>query len=279
MVAGCRCRTRPRFRGQPTTGFCATGPATISVTAQTSFKMSSQAPWTTHWLSCADRAVSESRWSSRTPCWHCAVGRTSTRGNSSTYRLTGCGRRTSGVRSRLDVRLPDRLTSGLRVFGSGCWTKSRASMAGRQLSSTCETTASLGKRPFLHWLILVRDGDVERDLLAGRAGISGVRRSRLLLPMGFRDVLKVTAHQIPLPVPVAPWNLQGQETATAAATLEPFTDELDLAWQAYLTSGVFRALYPNITVLALSASHLCETSRPGCTSTLIERPRSIRSRF
>jgi uncharacterized protein len=122
-------------------------------------------------------------------------------------------------------------------------------------------------------------GDVERDLLAGRAGSSSVRRSRLLLPMGFRDVLKVTAHQIPLPVPVAPWNLQGQETATAAATLEPFTDELDLAWQAYLTSGGFRAPYPNITVLARSASPLCETLRPGCTSTLIERPRSIRSRF
>jgi hypothetical protein len=82
-------------------------------------------------------------------------------------------------------------------------------------------------------------GDVERDLLAGRAGRSSVRRSRLLLPMSFRDVMDVTARQIPLPAYVPPWSLQGPETAAAAASLEPFTDDMDLAWQAYLTSGGF----------------------------------------
>ena len=73
---------------------------------------------------------------------------------------------------------------------------------------------------------------MERDLLAGRAGNSSVRRSRLLLPMAFRDFLKVTANQIPVPAPMPPWNLQGSKTAAVAVSLEPFTDELDLAWQA-----------------------------------------------
>jgi predicted AAA+ superfamily ATPase len=100
-------------------------------------------------------------------------------------------------------------------------------------------------------------GDVERDLLAGRAGSSSVRRSRLLLPMGFRDFLGVTAHQVPVPAPVPPWNLQGPETAAAAVSLEPFTDELDLAWQAYLTSGGFpRAVSEHHKTGAVSESFM-----------------------
>jgi hypothetical protein len=82
-------------------------------------------------------------------------------------------------------------------------------------------------------------GDVERDLLAGRAGTSGTRRSRLLLPMGFRDYVKVTGSQLPAPAPVPLWGLQGPGTAAAAEALVAFTDDLDLAWQAYLTSGGF----------------------------------------
>lgn len=82
-------------------------------------------------------------------------------------------------------------------------------------------------------------GDVERDLLAGRAGSSGARRSRLLLPMSFRDYTGITRSQIPVPEPVQPWNLQGPDTARAAESLVVFADELDLAWQAYLTSGGF----------------------------------------
>ncbi len=82
-------------------------------------------------------------------------------------------------------------------------------------------------------------GDVERDLLAGRAGSGGTRRSRLLLPMGFRDYSKVTGSQVPAPAPVPLWDLQGPATAAAAESLVAFTDDLDLAWQGYLTSGGF----------------------------------------
>ena len=100
-------------------------------------------------------------------------------------------------------------------------------------------------------------GDVERDLLAGRAGRSSVRRSRLLLPMSFRDFAEVTADQIPVPVAVPPWDLQGPETAAAAVALEPFTDELDLAWQAYLTSGGFpRAVSEHHKTGAVSESFM-----------------------
>lgn len=82
-------------------------------------------------------------------------------------------------------------------------------------------------------------GDVERDLLAGRAGSGDAQRSRLLLPMSFREYIRVTHGQIPAPNTVQPWNLQGAETAQAAESMVAFADELDLAWQTYLTSGGF----------------------------------------
>jgi predicted AAA+ superfamily ATPase len=81
--------------------------------------------------------------------------------------------------------------------------------------------------------------EVERDLLAGRSGSSASRRSRTLLPMSFRDYLDNTRKTIPLPEAVPPWNLQSGQTAQAAETLAAFADDLDLAWQAYLTSGGF----------------------------------------
>jgi len=81
--------------------------------------------------------------------------------------------------------------------------------------------------------------EVERDLFAGRAGTATTRRSRLLLPMSFRDVLAATERDVPAPGPVQPWDLQGPTVATAAAAVELDIDELDLAWQAYLTSGGF----------------------------------------
>lgn len=81
--------------------------------------------------------------------------------------------------------------------------------------------------------------EVERDLLAGRAGQSSRYRSRILHPMSFRDVLAVTDRAIPLPARLRPWELQGGGARSAAESLEFFVDELDLAWQAYLTSGGF----------------------------------------
>jgi predicted AAA+ superfamily ATPase len=83
------------------------------------------------------------------------------------------------------------------------------------------------------------NAQVERDLLAGRAGSTSTRRSRLLHPMSFRAVLTVTGRELPLPVTIPPWALQDAETRAVVESLELFVDEFDLAWQAYVTSGGF----------------------------------------
>ena len=84
-----------------------------------------------------------------------------------------------------------------------------------------------------------RDAEVERDLFAGRAGRSPSRRSRIMHPMTFRDVLAATDREVPLPVATQPWALQDQAALQAVERLELFIGDLDLAWQAYLTSGGF----------------------------------------
>jgi predicted AAA+ superfamily ATPase len=84
-----------------------------------------------------------------------------------------------------------------------------------------------------------REAEVERDLLAGRAGNAARRRSRILHPMSFREVLVAAGREIPLPASVLPWELQGPVARNHAESLELFVDELNLAWQAYLTSGGF----------------------------------------
>ena len=81
--------------------------------------------------------------------------------------------------------------------------------------------------------------EVERDLLAGRAGRTSTRRLRLLLPMTFREVIAATDRAIPAPVPVAPWDIQNANVRAALDQAEFFTEQLDLAWQSYLTSGGF----------------------------------------
>ena len=78
----------------------------------------------------------------------------------------------------------------------------------------------------------------ERDLGAGRSG-AAVDRNRILLPMSFRDVVAARAPDIPLPEVVSPDALQSPAVAEAAAALDPWLGELDLAWQAYLDSGGF----------------------------------------
>jgi predicted AAA+ superfamily ATPase len=83
------------------------------------------------------------------------------------------------------------------------------------------------------------NAQVERDLLAGRAGTSSTKRSRVLHPMSFRAVLSATGRKVPLPARVPPWALQDEETRTLVESLELFVDDLDLGWQAYLTSGGF----------------------------------------
>lgn len=82
-------------------------------------------------------------------------------------------------------------------------------------------------------------GDVERDLLAGRAGSTTGRRTRLLFPMRFRDVLAATRPELAAPGPLGAWRLQSPEARTIAEDLELASDDYDLAWQSYLTSGGF----------------------------------------
>jgi predicted AAA+ superfamily ATPase len=57
--------------------------------------------------------------------------------------------------------------------------------------------------------------------------------------MSFRAVLSVTGREVPLPRTAPPWAMQDTETRAIVESLELFVDELDLAWQAYLTSGGF----------------------------------------
>lgn len=79
--------------------------------------------------------------------------------------------------------------------------------------------------------------EVGRDLLAGRAGATSVRRTRILVPMTFRDFLAATRPELPLPELGELWSLQSAATAQAAAVAELGVDALDLAWQAYLSCG------------------------------------------
>lgn len=80
---------------------------------------------------------------------------------------------------------------------------------------------------------------VERSLFAGRAGEEGGRRLRLMFPMTFRDVVSVTRPEINLPESVHPWDLQDSGLRRGAGDWEFVVDDLDLAWQDYLTSGGF----------------------------------------
>lgn len=57
--------------------------------------------------------------------------------------------------------------------------------------------------------------------------------------MSFREALTATDREVPLPAATAPWALREEAARRAAERLELFIDELDLAWQSYLTSGGF----------------------------------------
>lgn len=81
--------------------------------------------------------------------------------------------------------------------------------------------------------------EVERDLLAGRAGTGPGRRERTLFPMSYREFVSATRQDIPLPPRTSPGDLQRPQVAEVAAELEPFVTELDLSWQDYLTCGGF----------------------------------------
>jgi len=81
------------------------------------------------------------------------------------------------------------------------------------------------------------DGAVEKNLFAGRAGSGSHQRDRLLLPMTFRDALTAWGEQIPSTSPSYIWDLQGVSAQKTLTDLEFTIYELDLRWQAFLTSG------------------------------------------
>lgn len=81
--------------------------------------------------------------------------------------------------------------------------------------------------------------DVEGNLLAGRAGTGGLRRVRHLLPMSFREFVKATGRDLPLPDTVHPSDLQEPSVRDVLRSLAFEVDSYDLAWQDYLTCGGF----------------------------------------
>ena len=103
-----------------------------------------------------------------------------------------------------------------------------------------------------------REGeDVEGNLLAGRAGSTGVRRMRHLLPMTFRQFLALTRPELSLLAPAHPSDMQ---TAAVAADLEQLRfdiDAYDLAWQDFLTCGGFpRAVAEHVSAGAVSDDYI-----------------------
>lgn len=80
-------------------------------------------------------------------------------------------------------------------------------------------------------------GDARSGLGAGRTGVA--HPFRLLLPMTFRDYLTSTRTDLPLPCRLTPDTLQSEAARDAITQMEPFVDELDLAWQRFCESGGF----------------------------------------
>jgi predicted AAA+ superfamily ATPase len=76
-------------------------------------------------------------------------------------------------------------------------------------------------------------------LMTGRAGSGARRRVRQLLPMTFRDYLAATTPTLPRPAAGDPTELQSEHCRKALDELAFLTDDYDLAWQNYLTSGGF----------------------------------------
>lgn len=85
-----------------------------------------------------------------------------------------------------------------------------------------------------------REGeDVEGNLLAGRAGSTGARRVRHLLPMTFRQFLSSTRPELARPAPVHPSDLHSADIPATLEQLRFDVDAYDLAWQHFLTCGGF----------------------------------------
>lgn len=85
-----------------------------------------------------------------------------------------------------------------------------------------------------------KDEDVEGNLLAGRAGTSGARRVRLLMPMTFRDFAVCTRQdELVILDPARPDELQEPDVEQQLQAVAFDVEAYDLAWQTYLTCGGF----------------------------------------
>jgi predicted AAA+ superfamily ATPase len=117
------------------------------------------------------------------------------------------------------------------VSGIAGW--SSAFKAARDITAFGEdTVVATGSR----WL---SSEDIQANLLAGRAGSTDRRRIRQLMPMGFRDYLLATRPGIPLPSPCHPHALMEPAVGEGLQALAYGVDDVDLAWQDYLTCGGF----------------------------------------
>lgn len=99
--------------------------------------------------------------------------------------------------------------------------------------------------------------DVQGNLLAGRAGAGAGRRTRVLLPMTFRDYLAVSGRGVPGINSVHPSDLQSAQVAAALDAVAFDVDAYDLAWQDYLSCGGFpRAVFEHTRLGLVSEAYL-----------------------
>lgn len=99
--------------------------------------------------------------------------------------------------------------------------------------------------------------NIHGNLFAGRAGTGPGRRTRLLLPMTFREFLVVSRREVPPIAPAHVADLQNPGTARALDAIGFLIDGYDLAWQDYLSCGGFpRAVAEHTRNGAVSNSYL-----------------------
>src|ERR1700683_1206023 len=94
------------------------------------------------------------------------------------------------------------------------------------------------------------------NLLAGRAGTGPGRRTRLLLPMTFRDYLAASRPELARPAQVHASTLQDPRTANVLDSVAFDLDAYDLALADYLTCGGFpRAVAEHTRLGAVSTAY------------------------